>query len=69
MSTFRVLAALRAYDTSSDGARFTSTRRLLEKEIVRRQAFESSAAVRTILQQGEALAMETSVDLWATPWQ
>lgn len=70
MSALRVLAALRAVDMAVvDSEDMLEIRRTLEKEVVRRLAFEPSAAVRKILQQGEAFAAEVSCDLWTTPLQ
>jgi hypothetical protein len=71
MSALRVLAALRAVDMADVDSEdmLLEIRRTLEKEVVRRLAFESSAAVRKILQQGEAFAAEVSCDLWTTPLQ
>ena len=63
MAALRVLSALRAYGISDDVVRE------IEKELVRRRVYESSASVQKILEHGEALASEVSVDLWAKPLQ
>ena len=68
MHVLRVLAKMRA-DCMDANPALSEVLNALERGIVRRQAFESSGAVSTILRQGEVAAAELSVDLWRVKLQ